>query len=379
MIQEKRILVITVVNSLSPTSMPYNEFVLYRRRHMPQIQQALIVCAEAPERLSQELEGIDVYYVGRSILKIRKALLFLLQHGKTVIHLHQPMSALLTYIAGSFVRRKKSLIFTVHNVFSAYNVKNALLSLLSSLCAHEITFVSVAAFRAYPSFVKRIKQKKTHTITNGVDLKRIDRIVDRKMIRPGNVPRQLVYVARMVPVKRHAFLVQLLRHVPNCKLLLIGAEDDSGEIRHIAEQEGVLDRITFSGLVSREAVFDMLSKADIYVSTSAVEGMPVSVLEAMAVGLPVILSDIEPHMEIKHFCSGVVTVPFQTKEWIEVLSTSVGKSDEALRAWGRECRQCVEEHFSLSAMNQAYEDIYRKMANELGHEYKNIFGDRHDA
>ena len=58
------------------------------------------------------------------------------------------------------------------------------------------------------------------------------------------------------------------------------------------------DRVTMTGLIPRDEVFLRCASADVLVSTSHGEGLPVAVIEAMAAGCPVILSDIPPHREL---------------------------------------------------------------------------------
>ena len=76
-----------------------------------------------------------------------------------------------------------------------------------------------------------------------------------------------------------------------CLLLLIG----DGPLREACAEQGV-DSVLVTGQVDN--VQDYLRASDVYVSSSMTEGMPLGVLEAMACGLPVLLSDIAAHREL---------------------------------------------------------------------------------
>ena len=70
--------------------------------------------------------------------------------------------------------------------------------------------------------------------------------------------------------------------------------------RLVAESRvrGIVARVQLTGLIARENVYEHLSSADVFVSASRGEGLPVAVLEAMACRCPVVLSDIPPHREV---------------------------------------------------------------------------------
>ncbi len=78
----------------------------------------------------------------------------------------------------------------------------------------------------------------------------------------------------------------------NIKFLIIGTGPDENEIKDLTCKLGVEDYVSFIGRVDQFEMSDYLIKSDIYVSTSLSDGTPVSMLEAMACGLPCIMTDV---------------------------------------------------------------------------------------
>lgn len=109
------------------------------------------------------------------------------------------------------------------------------------------------------------------------------------------------HVGRFNEQKNHAFLLDIFRAIKekreNAVLVLVGKGELEGAIREKAEALGILDSIVFTGV--RRDVPRILSAMDVFVFPSFYEGMPNTVIEAQATGLPVVMSDtITPEADI---------------------------------------------------------------------------------
>lgn len=118
-----------------------------------------------------------------------------------------------------------------------------------------------------------------------------------------------------------------------------------------------------TGQIERDEVFRRYADSDVYLSTSHGEGLPVAAMEAMACGLPVILSDIAPHREFLN--NDVEFIPLVPVGDVAGFAREIGRFEamsESERATvGRQCRRLVETRFSLARMNSGYEAIYRAL------------------
>lgn len=100
-------------------------------------------------------------------------------------------------------------------------------------------------------------------------------------------------VGRMSTEKNHIFLVEmmpsLLKKIPNVCLMLVGDGDEKKQLEQRAKELNIEKNVVFTG--SRSDVADLLSSMDVFVLPSIYEGFPIAAIEALANGLPVILSD----------------------------------------------------------------------------------------
>jgi L-malate glycosyltransferase len=99
-----------------------------------------------------------------------------------------------------------------------------------------------------------------------------------------------------VDVLARAF-VKVAQERDNVNLLLLGGGSQRNLLRQILEGGGVLDRMAFAGQISQTVLPDWYHRADLYISPSHVDGSSVSLMEALACGLPCLVSDIPANKE----------------------------------------------------------------------------------
>jgi glycosyltransferase involved in cell wall biosynthesis len=124
----------------------------------------------------------------------------------------------------------------------------------------------------------------------------IERFVP-KTFKRSNVQTLTLFCSRTwesiygVDVLAKAF-VKVAQEVPNVNLILLGGGSQGTYIRQILMKGGVLDRVHFGGQVGQRDLPRWYHMADIYISPSHVDGTSVTLLEALASGLPCLVSDI---------------------------------------------------------------------------------------
>jgi glycosyltransferase involved in cell wall biosynthesis len=353
--------VVSVVDSIATTSMPVNEFVIFRSMNNYEMHQIMIVCdTKAPEDVEIP-KDVEVYLVGNCFRKIRKLVSRINKEykGNIVYHLHHQKSAMIFLFATIFQGVKRHTLYTVHSTFSGRNLKYKISSCLCVLMSRYANCVSKASYQEYSGIVKKVKGNHFIAIPNGVDFNRIDDIIDFDSNQRDR--KTLICVGRMIPLKNHAFLIRLMKYLPEYRLILIGVEDKEGKIRALTKEEGVEDRIEFKGLIPRDEVFKELEKSSIYLSSSLVEGLPVSVLEAMRAGNLPILSDILPHKEITEHCDEVIVLPLNEVKWVEIIKQLSELPYEEFTAITDKIKTSVQEQFSLKKMHEKYYLIYKEL------------------
>ena len=166
---------------------------------------------------------------------------------------------------------------------------------------------------------KHLKAKKTVKVNGvGYNSDKFFRISDdekRKLRSEKGFSQEetlLIYVAEMNENKNQSMLIRAMKILTedggNYRLLIVGADNISGKYVSLASELGVSERVDFLG--HREDVCTLVQLSDIAVGSSLREGLPVNVMEAMACGLPVVLSDNRGHRALcRDGYNGFVVAP----------------------------------------------------------------------
>ncbi|MCX8035660.1 MAG: glycosyltransferase [Candidatus Sumerlaeia bacterium] len=170
----------------------------------------------------------------------------------------------------------------------------------------------------------------------------------------------LAVVANLGPEKRHRDLIDavasLAADFPHMAVLCAGRDEMGGANQQYAAARGVEGQFRWLGRVDNVA--EVFAAADFAVLPSRHEGMPASVLEAMAMGKAVIASDVGGIPEvIRHKENGLLVPPLQPAALADAIR--ILASDRALcERIGQAARRAVEEHFSMAGMVERIQDLY---------------------
>ncbi len=205
--------------------------------------------------------------------------------------------------------------------------------------------------------------KKFTVIPNGVDLPARSRVARR-----GDEPVRLISVARFVPRKRHTVLIKALERLRdaglgvNCELVGYGPTEP--EVRRLADASELNGHLDFAGRLGQPEIAARLAQADIFVLNSLWEGMPGSILEAMAAGLPVVATDVSGTNEVVvNGETGLLVPPDDPGALADAIATLV--RDGALRlSMGAAARRRAETQFSFERVVLEKAALYRRVAAE---------------
>lgn len=317
-----------------------------------------------PERtpISQRMEeaGIRILYLdkklGLDISMVTKLAKIMRQEKPDVVHTHLNVikyAAVAAKLAG--IRR---CVHTVHNV-AQEEAEGTLQKITNTFYFRRGWSVPVALSpevqRTIVSFYG-MQNAQVPVIYNGVDLSRC-------LTKTGyelSDPVQLLHVGRFNYQKNHRGLLDafalLLQKNPDCCLNLLGDGELRQEIEAYAEELGIREKVIFHG--SQSDVYPYLHNADLFLLPSKFEGMPMTIIEAMGAGLPIVASAVGGVPDM--LCNGesAMLVPCEAEAVAAAVQTLL--EDEQLRKRFGTAAKEKSMQFSAETMAQAYYDIYKK-------------------
>lgn len=356
-----RLHVLHVVVQAGPTNSQWNEHCLPAAdRHV------ITVCSLLPSTVASD-PRIRRYDGTGSRLGALRVLRSALRGGEyDVVHVHAPSSAALLLGAAALGRRRvDDVVFTLHNSWPNLRRRNRLLAALAMAVIPTTVACSSSAAASVPGWARRLARRPMQVVTNGVDVERVARAGEEHYLRPSNgAGRTVVTVGRMIPIKDQATLLTAFASAsrPHDRLVVVGEGPLRAELEQLAGRLGVADRVELPGLLQRDDVYRLLGSADAYVSTSRGEGLPLSVLEALAARLPAVLSDIPPHREVAAATAAARLVPVgDARGFADALSRLLALPSEQRAALGRSARKAVTDAFSVHSMTDGYARIYASL------------------
>ena len=174
-----------------------------------------------------------------------------------------------------------------------------------------------------------------------------------------------VCVARFAPQKNHVLLLKAFAQGPasdpKAHLVLVGEGVLREQLEEQAKNLGLTSQVHFLGL--RTDIPDVLSAMDVFVLSSDWEGNPLSVMEAMASGLPIVSTAAGGVPDLfESGKEGFIVQPGDAQGLSHSMASLLG-DQEARRSLGRAAARRAKENFDVSTMVQAYEELYENMVD----------------
>lgn len=208
----------------------------------------------------------------------------------------------------------------------------------------------IALSRSTQEYFKQTYNRKTVFIPNGMNPKEYrpaDEIKRRWDLEENSY---ILFLGRLVPEKRPELLIDAFKSIETDKRLVIagGGSDTSEYERQLHEQAKGDSRILFTGFVAGESLAELYSNAYCYVLPSDVEGMPMSLLEAMAYGRACVTSDI-PECSDVLAGTGATFSRGDASALRDVLASLLANPAHA-RGLGEKTRMRVNENYGWSSV-----------------------------
>ena len=287
-----------------------------------------------------------------AVFKFRKVVK---EEKPSIVHTHLLWP---TVIARLSVPKKIPLITTIHAfIASSIEYKYWRIRFLDKVTYRFrksiIIVVAKGALEEYFSFLK-IKPYKAYSLYTFVDFDRFN----SKEIKPKETSGvfRLISVGALRAQKNYGYLIKAFKLLKNknIELHIYGRGDMAAELQNKIDQSGV--KIILKGEVTN--IQEIIPQYDLYVMSSTFEGFSLSVLEAMAMGMPLLLSDIPSFREQ---CNGVAEY-FSLKDqndFSKKIIAIMEKSSDELKASGEKAKQRAMNNFTLPQHMEGLRKIYR--------------------
>jgi glycosyltransferase involved in cell wall biosynthesis len=325
---------------------------------------ALLICPEPGPFVGRMKErGVETHLVQLAPLFNPLALWrltrLLRRERVTILQTHGARANFYGRIAGRLAG-VPVIISTVHNSLKDYEVRSlrrwlyAFLLRLTLPLVHRIVCVSEANRRDLTEECPAASAK-AYTVYNGVDPSTFPSQLDRQTVRQKFGITQgpvLVTIARLTEQKGHRYLIQalprLLQTWPQLCCMFVGEGELRDALHHMAIDLGVEQACRFMGV--REDIADILAAVDVVVLPSLSEGFPFVLLEALAMGCPVVASRVNGIPElIENQKTGLLVSP-RDPHALMVAIREVLSNPTAASKMGAEGRAVVRERFTVDRM-----------------------------
>lgn len=334
---------------------------------------------------NKNIRTITILGLGRDINIVKEIKSFInifrlfIKEKPDVIHLNSSkigaLGAVAARAASLIARRRFLIVFTVHgwgfNEDRHFWTKKIIffISWFSSLFQNKIILINR---RDYQSAQKFIPQRKLALIFNGIGnqeyiMRELARAELAKKINQ-QINNDSLIVGTIAELTKNKGLIYLIDAVcelksqptrPNLKIIIIGNGEDYEALQNHIQTLGLRDTVFLAGFIKNASHY--LKALDIFILPSIKEGLPYTLMEAMAAGLTVIATDVGgiPDL-ITHEKDGIVIPPKNKTKIAEALNTLL--KDENLRlALGRNAKEKIEKDFKLSEMVKNTAAIYEKV------------------
>ena len=284
----------------------------------------------------------------------------------TLVHCHSPIGSVIARLACRKQRKKGlKLIYTAHgfHFFTGAPKKNWLIfyPIEKIFARYTDILITICSEDYQRARKKKLGKNIVYSPGVGIDVdkvKKIDKKADKRLmlgIREKDI--LVLSVGELNQNKNHETIVRALKQLNRTDVhyVICGQGDKKEELERMAKQFGMEERLHLLGF--RTDALEWMKVADLFAFPSYREGLPVSLMEAMAAGLPVVCSKIRGNVDlIKDGEGGYMCEPMDVASFAENLSRLI-KDAEQRKCMG-EKNQITVQQFDKSKVSEVMKKVY---------------------
>jgi glycosyltransferase involved in cell wall biosynthesis len=339
----------------------------------------IFCCLGPKQEMGKEIEGIGIEFISLNklrynrfspgiVLELHRLMKIKQIH---VVRTHRYRSNLYGRLA-AFSSGVPVIIASVHDNYRTDKRPNRrIMNRILSKITDKIVAVSEDVKEDIIRY-DRIDPSKLQVIPNGIDVERFNPEKNTSNIRKEFPLEEddivIGFIGRIVPAKGLEYLLNALPYLKeefkSIKLLIIGEGSLVEKLKEKAKKNNIFDNILFTGV--RRDIPEILASIDIFVMPSTAEGLPNSLLEAMAMGKPVVATEVGGIPElIKNGRSGLL-VPPKNPEALATAIRDLISNDQLAAKMGQAARNFVMNNHSIVKIAQKWQTLYLSILREKG-------------
>jgi glycosyltransferase involved in cell wall biosynthesis len=286
-----------------------------------------------------------------------------------VVHAHQ-YTPFFYALLGRGLARQPAILFTEHGRHfpDRRRPKRVLANRLLMKRCDRVVGVGEAVRQALVAN-EGIPPERVGVVLNGIDLSAYRVRPEcptgvRREIGVSDDDFMILQVARLDSLKDHPTALRALKKVaallPNVRLVLAGDGPQRPEIERLVSELELASHVRLLG--TRRDVANLLAATDVFLLTSVSEGIPLTVIEAMAAGVPVVATDVGGVGELVGDGTTGFLAPAGDDERIADSILRLARHPEWARGLGRAAADRAREEFAEERMHASYDRLYREMS-----------------
>lgn len=231
--------------------------------------------------------------------------------------------------------------------------------LLATCLNRSCSAINVISPTVEDEFIKLGLDKSKFTyIPNGIN------VAENKVIKSQHDTKSFIFVGRLIEQKGLSYLLEafsdLLKTKQAVHLNIIGDGPDKYDLKRLCHLLGIEKYVTFHGLLNNEDIPAYLATQDIFILPSLYEGFPISMLEAMAACLPVIVTKSGGPEYFVDNDVGLVCRPKDTASLRAAMLDMLARGDAELLQMGRRAREKVISRYNIRDVAAQYLQLFKK-------------------
>lgn len=299
---------------------------------------------------------------------------FFREHRVQIVHAHQYTPFFQSLLA-RLAYRRPPIVFTEHGRHYPDSRSSKRVVVNRALLRSDDRLIGVGeSVRQALVDNEGLPEGRTETIYNGVPLENFLTVKGDDGLR-SDVRAELgiaahefaiVQVARLNALKDHATAIRTLKRLRNddvpAKLILVGDGEERPALEQFVSDQQLTESVVFLG--ARSDIPRLLAAADVFLLSSISEGIPLTLIEAMGAGIPIVSTGVGGIPEIiEHGVSGFLA-PARDDETLATHLQTLWRNPEQRTALAENgCRRAVEQ-FSLGQMHRQYVDVYEQVLGQ---------------